>query len=138
MLREDVVDRPGAVACRVALSAADLTGEPTGRELTGHTGSAAVSLDRDTVAAKCPHRTAAARSWCGTPAPVPSPPGPACPGRRRVQVEVGVKLTARAGAVIAKTGAEGHLETKLTWTRDLGPEREGEVDRRCGRAVVKR
>ncbi|MEV8440582.1 CU044_2847 family protein [Actinosynnema sp. NPDC051121] len=45
-----------------------------------------------------------------------------------VQVEFGVKLTAQAGAVIAKTGVEGHLKIKLTWTRDLAPGREEEVE----------
>jgi hypothetical protein len=34
-----------------------------------------------------------------------------------VQVEFGVKLNAEAGAVIAKTGAEGHLMVRLTWKR---------------------
>ncbi|ANZ41572.1 hypothetical protein BBK82_42095 [Lentzea guizhouensis] len=34
-----------------------------------------------------------------------------------VQVEFGVKLNAEAGAVIAKTGVEGHLKVKLTWGR---------------------
>ncbi|MFE9747267.1 CU044_2847 family protein [Saccharothrix saharensis] len=45
-----------------------------------------------------------------------------------VQVEFGVKLTAQAGAVIAKTGVEGHLKIKLTWTRDLTPVREEETE----------
>jgi hypothetical protein len=45
-----------------------------------------------------------------------------------VQVEFGVKLTAQAGAVIAKTGVEGHLKIKLTWTRDLAAGREEEVE----------
>jgi hypothetical protein len=34
-----------------------------------------------------------------------------------VQVEFGVKLNAQAGAVIAKTGVDGHLKVKLTWQR---------------------
>lgn len=45
-----------------------------------------------------------------------------------VQVEFGVKLSAQAGAVIAKTGVEGHLKIKLTWTRDLRPEPEEESE----------
>lgn len=32
-----------------------------------------------------------------------------------VEVEFGVKLTAQAGAVIAKTSLDGHLNVKLTW-----------------------
>lgn len=32
-----------------------------------------------------------------------------------VELEFGVKLTAQAGAVIAKTALEGHLKVKLTW-----------------------
>jgi hypothetical protein len=39
----------------------------------------------------------------------------------RSRVEFGVKRSARAGAVIAKTGV-GHLKIKLSWTRDLRPE----------------
>jgi hypothetical protein len=35
-----------------------------------------------------------------------------------VEVEFGVKLNAQAGAVIAKTGVEGHLKVKLTWRRE--------------------
>ena len=34
-----------------------------------------------------------------------------------VEIEFGVKLNAEAGAVIAKTSAEGHLTVKLTWPR---------------------
>jgi hypothetical protein len=33
-----------------------------------------------------------------------------------VEIEFGVKLTAEAGAVIAKTAVEGHLVVKLSWT----------------------
>jgi hypothetical protein len=32
-----------------------------------------------------------------------------------IEVEFGVRLNAEAGAVIAKTQAEGHLKIKLTW-----------------------
>lgn len=34
-----------------------------------------------------------------------------------VEIEFGVKFNAEAGAVIAKTSAEGHLAVKLTWSR---------------------
>lgn len=34
-----------------------------------------------------------------------------------VEIEFGVKFNAEAGAVIAKTSAEGHLIVKLTWPR---------------------
>jgi len=33
-------------------------------------------------------------------------------------VEFGVRLTAEAGAVIAKSSVEGHLTVKLTWRDD--------------------
>jgi hypothetical protein len=33
-----------------------------------------------------------------------------------VEIEFGVKLSAEAGAIIAKGTAEGHLVVKLTWT----------------------
>lgn len=36
-------------------------------------------------------------------------------GPKEVEIEFGIRLTAEAGAVIAKTGAEGHLTVKLTW-----------------------
>ncbi|MEU4447023.1 CU044_2847 family protein [Actinosynnema sp. NPDC050801] len=51
-----------------------------------------------------------------------------------VQVEFGVKLNAQAGAVIAKTGVEGHLKIKLTWTRELEPRREEEAGAEAGAA----
>ncbi|KUF14563.1 hypothetical protein AT728_32155 [Streptomyces silvensis] len=35
-------------------------------------------------------------------------------------LEFGVKLSAAAGAVIAKTAAEGHLTVKLRWARGEG------------------
>ncbi|MEC3982645.1 CU044_2847 family protein [Amycolatopsis sp. H20-H5] len=35
-----------------------------------------------------------------------------------VEIKFGVKLTAEAGAVIAKTGLEGQFEVKLKWKRD--------------------
>jgi hypothetical protein len=36
-------------------------------------------------------------------------------GPDTVEVEFGVKLNAEAGAVIARTGGEGHIKVKLTW-----------------------
>jgi hypothetical protein len=35
----------------------------------------------------------------------------------QVEVQFGIRLTAEAGAVIARTEAEGHLQVKLTWSR---------------------
>ncbi|WIX75180.1 CU044_2847 family protein [Amycolatopsis carbonis] len=35
-----------------------------------------------------------------------------------MEIKFGVKLSAEAGAVIAKTGVEGQLEIKLKWRRD--------------------
>ncbi|MFG3316984.1 CU044_2847 family protein [Streptomyces sp. NPDC048171] len=40
-----------------------------------------------------------------------------------VELEFGVKLSAEAGAVIAKGTAEGHLVVKLSWTPEPGPAR---------------
>ena len=39
-------------------------------------------------------------------------------GPDEVEIKFGVKLTAQAGAVIAKTGLEGNFEVKLKWVRD--------------------
>ncbi|WP_410651094.1 CU044_2847 family protein [Amycolatopsis sp. cmx-4-54] len=39
-------------------------------------------------------------------------------GPDEVELKFGVKLTAQAGAVIAKTGLEGNFEVKLKWTRN--------------------
>jgi Trypsin-co-occurring domain 1 len=36
---------------------------------------------------------------------------------QQIQVEFGIRLNAEAGAVIARTQAEGHLQVTLTWTR---------------------
>lgn len=36
-------------------------------------------------------------------------------GPEAVEIEFGVVLSAEAGAVIAKTGLEGHVRVKLTW-----------------------
>lgn len=45
-----------------------------------------------------------------------------------VQVEFGVKLNAQAGAVIAKTGVDGHLKVKLTWQRGDATTRPEETE----------
>ena len=42
-------------------------------------------------------------------------------GADEVELEFGVKLTAEAGAVIAKTATEGHLTVKLKWRRAEAP-----------------
>ncbi|ANN18632.1 hypothetical protein SD37_25410 [Amycolatopsis orientalis] len=39
-------------------------------------------------------------------------------GPDEVEIKFGVKLTAQAGAVIAKTGLEGNFEVKLKWVRE--------------------
>ncbi len=36
----------------------------------------------------------------------------------RLELEFGVKLAGEAGAIIAKTAAEGHFTVKLTWAPD--------------------
>lgn len=38
-----------------------------------------------------------------------------------IEIKFGVKLSAEAGAVIAKTGVDGQLEVKLTWKRPPEP-----------------
>jgi hypothetical protein len=35
-----------------------------------------------------------------------------------VEIKFGVKLDAQAGAVIAKTGVQGHFEIKVAWKRE--------------------
>ncbi|MDQ1029514.1 hypothetical protein QF035_007096 [Streptomyces umbrinus] len=35
-----------------------------------------------------------------------------------MEIEFGVKLTAEAGALIAKSAVEGHLVVKLSWSPD--------------------
>ncbi|MEU9132889.1 CU044_2847 family protein [Kitasatospora sp. NPDC048540] len=42
-----------------------------------------------------------------------------------VEIEFGVKLTAEAGALIARTGGEAHLTVRLSW----GGDRPGSPDR---------
>jgi hypothetical protein len=44
----------------------------------------------------------------------------------QIEVEFGIRLNAEAGAVIARTQAEGHLQIRLTWTR---PTLEGRTNR---------
>lgn len=39
-----------------------------------------------------------------------------------VEIKFGVKLSASAGAVIAKTGVDGQFEVKLKWKRDPAAE----------------
>ena len=34
-----------------------------------------------------------------------------------LEVQFGIRMNAQAGAVIAKTEAEGHLQVRLSWTR---------------------
>jgi hypothetical protein len=34
----------------------------------------------------------------------------------QIEIQFGIRLNAEAGAVIARTQAEGHLQVKLTWT----------------------
>ncbi|MEV0122469.1 CU044_2847 family protein [Streptomyces sp. NPDC050703] len=38
-----------------------------------------------------------------------------------IELEFGVKLSAAAGAVIARTATEGHLTVRLSWTRRTPP-----------------
>jgi hypothetical protein len=37
----------------------------------------------------------------------------------RIELEFGVKLAGEAGAIIAKTAAEGHFTVRLTWAPDV-------------------
>jgi hypothetical protein len=43
-----------------------------------------------------------------------------------VEIKFGVKLDAQAGAVIARTGMQGHFEVKLKWKQDEEPEEPAE------------
>lgn len=38
----------------------------------------------------------------------------------RIELEFGVKLAGEAGAIIAKTAAEGHFTVTLTWAPNVG------------------
>lgn len=45
-----------------------------------------------------------------------------------VTVEFGIQLDAEVGAVLARTGAQGHLQVQLTWRRDdATPEAEADA-----------
>ncbi|MGR4878325.1 CU044_2847 family protein [Streptomyces sp. LARHCF249] len=50
---------------------------------------------------------------------MPSPPN-------TVEVELGVKINAEAGAIIAKTAAEGNFTVRLIWERGEGVQPGGE------------
>jgi hypothetical protein len=39
-------------------------------------------------------------------------------GVKEIELEFGIKLTAEAGAIIARTAAEGHCTVSIKWTRD--------------------
>lgn len=39
---------------------------------------------------------------------------------KTVELELGVKISAEAGAVIARTAAEGNITLRLTWERPIG------------------
>jgi hypothetical protein len=39
-------------------------------------------------------------------------------GPDEIEMEFGVKLTAEAGAILARAGTEGHLKVKLVWRRE--------------------
>ncbi|MFB6549342.1 MULTISPECIES: CU044_2847 family protein [unclassified Streptomyces] len=45
-----------------------------------------------------------------------------------VELEFGVKLSAEAGAIIAKGSAEGHLVVKLSWSPEPSPTRPEEPE----------
>ena len=46
----------------------------------------------------------------------------------RIELEFGVKLAGAAGAIIAKTAAEGHFTVKLSWAPDAGAGEESQVE----------
>ncbi|WP_410811475.1 CU044_2847 family protein [Micromonospora sp. 067-2] len=52
---------------------------------------------------------------------------PARPGQ--VEVEIGVTLTAEAGAVVARTSVQGHLKVTLIWTDGLDEAPAGAASR---------
>jgi hypothetical protein len=45
----------------------------------------------------------------------------------RIELEFGVKLTGEAGALIAKTAAEGHFTVRLSWAPDIGASNGSQV-----------
>jgi hypothetical protein len=47
-------------------------------------------------------------------------------GSDELVLELGVKLSAESGAIIAKTAAEGHLTVTATWSRRSTPPIDGE------------
>lgn len=49
-------------------------------------------------------------------------------GPDEIQLEFGLKLNAQAGAVIAKTGVDGHLQVTLTWRRAAQPDPADQPD----------
>jgi hypothetical protein len=46
-------------------------------------------------------------------------------GPENINVEFGVKLAGEAGAIIAKTTAEGHFTVKMSWSRASGTQQAG-------------
>ncbi|MEE4593606.1 CU044_2847 family protein [Streptomyces sp. DSM 41524] len=87
-----------------------------------HTGSGIVRAARPGEVAGTAARTlsesfdqvrAAAAALLDRLTTLPSPPS-------TVEVELGVKINAEAGAVIAKTAAEGNFTVRLVWQRDGG------------------
>ncbi|MFF7367601.1 CU044_2847 family protein [Streptomyces tricolor] len=52
-----------------------------------------------------------------------------------VEIEFGVRLSAEAGAVIAKGSAEGHLLVKLSWSPGQQPEQTAPAQTASGQAV---
>ncbi|MCT9929862.1 hypothetical protein N5079_06475 [Planotetraspora sp. A-T 1434] len=44
----------------------------------------------------------------------------------QIEIEMGVRLNAEVGAVIAKTASEGHLAVKLTWLAKSGQQETAE------------
>ncbi|GAA2195299.1 CU044_2847 family protein [Streptomyces bangladeshensis] len=52
-----------------------------------------------------------------------------------VEIEFGVRLSAEAGAVIAKGSAEGHLLVKLSWAPGQQPEQTAPAQSASGQAV---
>jgi hypothetical protein len=45
----------------------------------------------------------------------------------RIELEFGVKLAGEAGAITAKTAAEGHFTVKLSWAPGVGAGEESQV-----------
>ncbi|MFI7006837.1 CU044_2847 family protein [Streptomyces sp. NPDC050145] len=49
-----------------------------------------------------------------------------------VEVEFGVRIHAKTGAVVTEAGAEGHLKVKMTWDRAAAAELQGPGGRTAG------